>query len=149
MSKFSHPWAYLAGLHPAAPWIVLPIVVWLLTWTIRRLWPGAWERFARLGPVSSAASKAWQAAPAALLGAALEALAGGRSPRELCLAAAVSLAAPVWHELARATTSRVDWIPTYYGGKWPAASLAPPPPLPRPPGSPLELEQPTKTDRPE
>jgi len=131
MTRLTQLWLAGEALNPAVPWMVLPLVSWLVTWFVRRRWPYAWTRFASWGPVSKAASKAWQALPGTLVGTSVAAAATGLDPGDTALAALMSLLAPVGHELGRAITTwlhkRWAWFPVYYGGAWPAAGQSLPP----------------------
>jgi hypothetical protein len=123
-------WAALGQYDPALPWVLLPTLLWLGQWAVRCKWPGAWEALARLGPTGAAASKAWQALPSSVIGCVVCAATVGIAPRDLALAAVVSNAAPVAHELLRYVTERVPFLPTYLGGNYPAAGSAAKPPTP-------------------
>lgn len=123
MNRLAWLWMVAVDVDPALPYAALPVAIWLATWAARRWWPGLWQWVARLGPVGTAASKAWQAVPSALLGAALAATAG-LNPQDVALAGMVSLAAPLWHELLKAATAAVPWLPNYLGGAFPAAGGA-------------------------
>lgn len=155
MTRLQQLWLAGEAYNPLVPYLVIPLVGWAINYFIRKKWPGAWERFARLGPVSRAASKAWQALPSTMIGAAVGAAATGLDPTDTGLAALAGLVAPVAHELGRAVTTwinkRLPWFPIYYGGKWPAAGSSLPPPsvtatVPPAPNVPTDIASPGAGD---
>jgi hypothetical protein len=135
MATVRTAWASLAATSPALPWVLIPTLAWLITWAVRTFYPTAWQRFADAGPVGAAASKSWQSLPVTVIGTAIGAVTAGLDPTDLCLAALASLLAPVWHEALHFVTARVPWLPTYFGGAFPAAGSAPRPEVPAVPRS--------------
>ena len=114
-------WGWLAGIDPAVPWFLIPLLAWLVNLAVRTWAPKLWERLASLGPSGVTAGKAFEALPAVAFGAAFSALSGHSDPRGLMHAALAGLIAPVWHEALK------QFVPGYLGGAFPAAGGATPP----------------------
>lgn len=131
MTRLQQLWLLGADVDAALPWACVPLVLWLLTWALRRRFPKVWEWFASKGPLGRKFRKVWQAIPSALGGTILVSVSFDWQTTDLCLASLVSLAAPLWHELLRSATAwlnkRLPWVPVYYGGIWPAAGQSIPP----------------------
>ena len=100
-------WSWLASVHPALPWALIPALCWVSVGATRRWVPSVWAFLEKLGPAGKLASKAWQASPSVLLGAFLGAFSGGTGDyRGAILGALAGPLAPVWHE-ALATWAQV------------------------------------------
>jgi hypothetical protein len=111
---------WLANLDPAAPAVTLMLGVFLTIYSIRRWFPRVWLLVEKTVPVVDAIDyrpaatilwKAWQAWPAALLGAVTSALATGGSVSGALKGAALGLAVAVIHELAAAYKGKLGGPP--------------------------------------
>jgi len=130
---------WLSAFHPAAPWVLLTVAIWLSQYLVRRYLPRAWEWIGTFGGRASGdtalgmlALRLWQGLPSVLAGALIGAYAEGGSYRGAFFGALAGAAAPVKHHLLK-------WAPflSYVGGTFPAASSAPVKPEPKPPVLPL------------
>lgn len=121
--------ATLGNMHPALPWALLTLVIWLVAYAVRRWAPHSWEWAADLPwavlfgdkpnqgrKLVVLARKAWQGVPSACAGALVGACASDSDYRTAWIGALAGTLAPVWHELLKAA----PWI-SYRGGKHPAA----------------------------
>jgi hypothetical protein len=79
---------WLSSLHPAVPWALLTLALWLAQWGQRRWLPTLWERAANvpfggaaLGPLLTLVRKVWQGLPSVLVGALAGALLDHSDPR--------------------------------------------------------------------
>jgi hypothetical protein len=101
--------ASLAAINPDLPAALFVVLVFLTVLAIRKLFPGAWEKWAAVVPVLAIdpspvlvlLSKLWQAVPAAVIGAVLAALQSGADVKATVYGALLALVAPVAHELAK------------------------------------------------
>jgi len=120
-------WNWLELQHSALPWILIPVLAWLVNWAIRTWVPGLWEWLTdRIGPRRAGLfRKLVQAAPSVATGAVIVALAKGEPYGDIVQGALVALGAPLWHEVLKWATSKLPG-PTYRGGSFPAAGGAPP-----------------------
>lgn len=121
--------AWLNAVDPVLPRALLVTAVFLLIYLLRKLFPRAWELFARAVPVAVVdpapvlllLSKLWQALPGAAFGAALLAFTSGGDVRASVKGAIGGALAAFAHEVLKA----VPWIP-YQG----AVGKLKPPTLP-------------------
>lgn len=117
---------FLSAIDPILPRALLIASVLVIVYAFRKLFPGAWEWFARAVPVAVVdpapvllvLSKAWQALPGALLGALTLGLSTGQVVPAVKGAVFGALAA-LAHEIMKA----VPWIP--YQGKTGDSDLPP------------------------
>lgn len=100
---------FLAAINPDLPAAAFVALVFLVVLAIRKAFPSAWEKWSAVVPVLAIdpspvlvlLSKAWQAVPAAVIGAVLAALQSGADVRTTVYGALLALLAPVAHELAK------------------------------------------------
>lgn len=115
------------NIDPAVPRALLVVAVLVVVYAVRKLFPRAWEEFARIvpvpridpAPVLLVLSKTWQALPGTLIGALTLALSTGGDPRASVKGAVFGALAALAHEIMKA----VPWIP--YQGK--VGGSVPPP----------------------
>lgn len=112
--KLAVAWLSL-NIDPAVPRALLIALVFAAVYAIRKLFPRAWEWFARAVPVPVIdpapllllLSKAWQALPAALLGGVATALTTGGDVTKTVKGVVFGALAALAHEFVKA----VPWIP--------------------------------------
>lgn len=105
--------AFLDHLHPLAAPGLLAGLIFVVVYTIRKLAPTAWERFASLGP-NGLVGKVFQSLPGMAVGAALAAYESGGNPWMAAIGALCGAAASLGHELLKL----LPFVP-YQGGTTP------------------------------
>jgi hypothetical protein len=108
LSYFDPAYAFLANIDPSLPRALFVALVFTSVLLWRKFAPVSWSKFSNLIPVSEADTswfkatlqKAWQALPAALLGAIYGALGTGGDVVATLKLALLGLLAPLVHELA-------------------------------------------------
>jgi hypothetical protein len=91
---------YLEAIHPAAPWALLTLVIWLAVYASRKWFPAAWLWLDALTP-DGLIGHALQGLPAVLGGALASAFASGGDYALLWLGALSGALAPIVHHLAK------------------------------------------------
>lgn len=96
--------AWLAAIHPALPWALIPLALWLTTYATRRWLPSAWVKLdAWMLPIGKPASNFVLSLPSVAAGALAGVyLMGGGDYGQAVLGALAGVLAPLWHHFLKA-----------------------------------------------
>lgn len=92
-----------SNLHPAAPWALLTVGLWLSVFCVRKYLPEVWIKLERIGPQSAPASVVFQSLPTILAGALAGVYLSGGAFGDAWKGALSGAVAPLLHHLLKAS----------------------------------------------
>jgi len=96
--------AWLAAIHPALPWALIPLAIWCTTYATRRWLPSLWAKLdAKLLPTGKPVSNLLLSLPSVAAGGLAGVyLMGGGDYKRAVLGALAGVLAPIWHHVLKA-----------------------------------------------
>lgn len=102
MTHLTHAQAFLESIHPAAPWLLLTLGIFLAVYSVRRFAPALWVRFDRVTlPGNRVLSNVLQSLAVTCLGALASVFLSGGNYQDAWLGALAGAGAPILHWLAK------------------------------------------------